>query len=210
MKTCSKCKIEKPVTEFHKDTSRKSGLQPQCKICKRELEKSRKNAKEYRRQWYQAHRQEVIQMVKDYATTNAESVGEYKHRHYEQNAQAYKERAKTNYRLRYENDPETCKIKNNTKAREWRLKNKHIGAWRNLLHRCLLQMGKKKTGKTRDILKYAAVDLKNHLEALWLPGMSWGNYGEWHIDHEKPICTFHPDTDPAIVNALFNLRPLWA
>lgn len=31
---CSKCKTDKPISEFHKDRSRSSGLQRYCKICK--------------------------------------------------------------------------------------------------------------------------------------------------------------------------------
>ena len=39
--------------------------------------------------------------------------------------------------------------------------------------------------------------------------MSWDNYGEWHIDHKKPISAFHKDTPPHIINSLCNLQPLW-
>lgn len=48
--------------------------------------------------------------------------------------------------------------------------------------------------------------------ALFEPGMSWDNRGEWHIDHIKPVCIFirEGETDPAVINALSNLRPLWA
>lgn len=53
-----------------------------------------------------------------------------------------------------------------------------------------------------------------HLESLFLPGMSWSNYGRkgWHVDHIKPCCTFDL-TQHAQVLACFNfrnLRPLWA
>lgn len=33
MKTCTKCKAEKPATEFHKDKQKKGGLRPDCKTC---------------------------------------------------------------------------------------------------------------------------------------------------------------------------------
>lgn len=35
MKTCSKCKLEKELTEFHKDATKKDGLCHQCKECAR-------------------------------------------------------------------------------------------------------------------------------------------------------------------------------
>jgi len=34
MKSCSKCKIEKPLIEFSKNSQQKSGLNPSCKLCK--------------------------------------------------------------------------------------------------------------------------------------------------------------------------------
>ena len=37
------------------------------------------------------------------------------------------------------------------------------------------------------MLGYSALDLKNHLEFLFTDGMSWNNYGEWHIDHKKAL-----------------------
>lgn len=57
---------------------------------------------------------------------------------------------------------------------------------------------------------YSALELKYHLEQLFTTGMTWNNYSEWHIDHIKPLCSFSDDTDIKIVNALSNLRPLWA
>lgn len=52
------------------------------------------------------------------------------------------------------------------------------------------------------------------LEAMWVEGMSWDNYGPkgWHIDHIKPLSEFDL-TDPAQVSLAChyrNLQPLWA
>jgi hypothetical protein len=52
--------------------------------------------------------------------------------------------------------------------------------------------------------------LKKHIESLFLEGMSWENWGEWQIDHIKPISSFDKTTDTKIVNNLNNLQPLWA
>jgi len=40
--------------------------------------------------------------------------------------------------------------------------------------------------------------------------MSWDNYGEWDIDHKKPISKFNKNTKLSTVNSLSNLQPLWA
>jgi hypothetical protein len=52
-----------------------------------------------------------------------------------------------------------------------------------------------------------------HLEKQFLPGMSWENMGEWHIDHKIPIAAFNfekpEDIDFKRCWALKNLQPLW-
>ena len=53
-------------------------------------------------------------------------------------------------------------------------------------------------------------DLKLHLESLFIDGMSWENWGEWHIDHKIPVSKFDKETPMSIVNNLNNLQPLWA
>lgn len=45
MKTCTKCKIEKSLNEFHKDKTTKDGLGPHCKLCVKRYTDSRKEAK---------------------------------------------------------------------------------------------------------------------------------------------------------------------
>lgn len=69
-----------------------------------------------------------------------------------------------------------------------------------------------KRWRTKDILGYTPAELREHIESLWGDGMSWDNYGEWHIDHIKSIKA-HVDegvTDIRVINALSNLQPLWA
>lgn len=69
-----------------------------------------------------------------------------------------------------------------------------------------------KTKSSSRILGYSAKELRVHLENQFLPGMSWEERGAWHIDHIKSVSAFIAEgiTDPKIINALSNLRPLWA
>ena len=46
LKRCSRCKQEKPTTEFHRDKSQASGLSYACKTCRRE--QHRENRETYR------------------------------------------------------------------------------------------------------------------------------------------------------------------
>lgn len=61
-------------------------------------------------------------------------------------------------------------------------------------------------------LCYTPKQLRDHLESLFTDGMSWDNHGEWHIDHIIPVSILleYGITDPAFINGLDNLQPLWA
>jgi len=96
------------------------------------------------------------------------------------------------------------------RVKAYNRKNPHLKCWRDLVYTTINKLGGTKEGHTIDVLGYSALDLKNHIESLFTEGMSWGNHGEWHIDHINGIITFPPKTKPHIVNTLSNLRPLWA
>ena len=81
---------------------------------------------------------------------------------------------------------------------------------RDILRRCLKYIGKNKEQKTYELLGYNNLKLKQRLECQFKDGMSWDNYGKWHIDHKKPISKFNKGTDLKIINSLSNLQPLWA
>jgi hypothetical protein len=64
-------------------------------------------------------------------------------------------------------------------------------------------------GCTRD-------EFRAHIEAQWLDGMSWENYGpgglgRWHIDHVRPRWSFDlGDREQWLACCHFtNLRPRW-
>lgn len=70
------------------------------------------------------------------------------------------------------------------------------------------------TSKYEAILFYSVTDLFNHLENNFLTGMNWLNFGQWHVDHIKPVSSFNYSTmqckEFLICWGLENLRPLWA
>jgi hypothetical protein len=78
-----------------------------------------------------------------------------------------------------------------------------------------LQRGVAKSGTTVELIGCTVPELRYHIESLWLPGMSWHNYGrgkgKWHIDHKRPCVSFKL-SDPAEQRRCFhfsNLQPLW-
>lgn len=74
--------------------------------------------------------------------------------------------------------------------------------------------GERKSNTWTELVDYSLADLKNHLEKLFLPNMSWENYGEWHIDHIRPVSSFNIVSDTCddfkACWRLENLQPLWA
>jgi hypothetical protein len=66
---------------------------------------------------------------------------------------------------------------------------------------------------TSQLLGCSYQELIVHMESLFKPGMSWGNYGKngWHIDHIIPCSSFNlPSEAEAIKCFNFkNLQPLW-
>lgn len=66
----------------------------------------------------------------------------------------------------------------------------------------------------QSLVGYTLEALRNHLEAKFLPGMTWENYGKWHVDHIVPLSAhnFEAPEDPDFRRAwaLDNLQPMWA
>jgi hypothetical protein len=53
--------------------------------------------------------------------------------------------------------------------------------------------------------------LRQRLESLFQPGMTWDNYGfyGWHIDHKRPLASFTLPAEQAEAFHYMNLQPLW-
>lgn len=111
-------------------------------------------------------------------------------------------------------NPETARAKSRESRRKWRQSGKvrlHqsvSGQIRNALH------GAKDGRSWEALVGYSRQELVAHLEKQFGPGMSWDNYGRWHIDHIQPAGGFSY-SDPADAEfracwSLSNLRPLWA
>lgn len=74
--------------------------------------------------------------------------------------------------------------------------------------------GNKKGRRWESLVGYSLDDLKQQLEKLFAKGMTWGNMGQWHVDHKVPVLAFNfnkpEDLDFKRCWALSNLQPLWA
>ncbi|MDZ4252687.1 MAG: hypothetical protein U1A72_08975 [Sulfuritalea sp.] len=84
---------------------------------------------------------------------------------------------------------------------------------KNLRHRiCKAMMGKTRGVSAVRDLGISISEFRDHIQRQFAPGMSWENYGQWHLDHKKPLKAFDlTDIEQARVACHFtNYQPLWA
>lgn len=173
---------------------------------KENIEKIIAQRKEYR----QKNANEIRVKQKEYYNKNRENLLEYQARHYQNNCDSRKKQASEYRKLNYN---KIRKYQN-----EWE-KNKRLTdakfSINSRISRAItrgLQFGKE-GNSWRDLVDFTLDELINHIERLFLPGMSWENRSEWHIDHIKPIASFNFTTCHDIefkqAWSLTNLQPLW-
>ncbi|WP_313240378.1 hypothetical protein [Stutzerimonas kunmingensis] len=84
---------------------------------------------------------------------------------------------------------------------------------RGMVRRAFIAARTLKDSPSFEILEYTASEMRAHIERQFTKGMSWDKMGkEIHIDHIIPVKVMIDSgiTDPAVINALSNLRPMWA
>lgn len=211
MKVCNTCNIEKDISLFSKRSANKDGLNNTCKECVKV---------------------KMSGYFKIYYDSNKEKISNYKKEHYKNNVDKYTQRSKKQKIEDRENYLESLKKwrsenkdYNKKYLKEWFLNNPnkrkeywenlrnnspHIVACRTILRNALQRMGKSKEDQTIELLGYSAEELKKNIESKFKDGMSWENWGEWHIDHIIPVSKFDKESLMSEVNRLENLQPLWA
>ena len=71
--------------------------------------------------------------------------------------------------------------------------------------------GIQKSESTCDIIGCSPEELKKYIESTFSEGMTWENYGEWHIDHIIPCAAFDHNSEKELKACwnFKNLRALW-
>jgi hypothetical protein len=128
----------------------------------------------------------------------------------------------------WKEDPEKCRQANAAAQKKWSASNR---AWRreyiksyrktnplfalssNLRGRCIAafkDIGWKKSKSTLELLGADLPTIKSWIETKFQEGMSWNNYGNWHIDHIIPLASAKTEKDLIRLFYYTNLQPLWA
>jgi len=105
--------------------------------------------------------------------------------------------------------------KNREKLKNKRRENFEMRFSNNLRARLRMSLKSQNTQKNNKTMVYVGCTkkfLKIYLSSLFTDGMEWSNYGEWHIDHIKPLVKFNLKEEAEIYEAMnyTNLQPLWA
>lgn len=83
----------------------------------------------------------------------------------------------------------------------------------NLRSRLYLISKSKKIHKDNQTIILLGTDLESfklHIEKQFTGGMSWDNYGQWHIDHIIPLSSAKNEDEVYKLCHYTNLQPLWA
>jgi hypothetical protein len=67
-----------------------------------------------------------------------------------------------------------------------------------------------KRNKTLSMIGITPIELKNYIEKKFTEGMTWDNYGKWHIDHIIPLNSVNSEEGIIKLCHYTNLQPLWA
>ena len=181
---CSCCGIEKSIQRFHRNGTKQGRLR-KCIDCRKE-QRDQKDIK--------------------YAMLHPDRIKAKASRQYQKNKDYYK-----NYNLQWKKDnPERMR---ELWARKYKNPTNRLSS--NVSRRIRLCLNGNKNGKSWETLVgFTLSQLKLHLESKFVDGMTWENYGKWHIDHIIPVSFFKydsfDDVEFKICWRLKNLQPLWA
>ncbi len=202
----------------------------QKRYCSRKCDKeyNKENKKEYRKNYYKKNKKEMRQKNKEYILKNKDRIDKY-HKDYntinsKKNARYQKEYRKSKgdilleeKKVYYKKNKQAI-LKQKAGYKRKRRKIDPIFRLNNNLSACIRHSLKSrnlsKNGRHwEDLVGYTVQDLKDHLEKLFQPGMTWDNYKDWQIDHVVPRSFFKyeslEEAEFKYCWSLDNLQPLW-
>jgi hypothetical protein len=197
MKKCLGCQTPKLPEEF---SLKRGKHRAKCKDC------TKKNNATY----YDKNRAKFSEYNRDYRLANHESGLEYQKRYREQNPAKAKQAHKA-AELKAVDAGFCRRHRKELAIRRGRcilcVVKTNINSAINYAFNCI---GAKRIWRTEAILGCDILYFKAHIERQFQDGMSWGNYGEWELDHIKPLALANTPLEIVQLNHYQNLQPLWA
>lgn len=232
-KACSACGEIKHLAEFYVNRTNKDGHAGQCKACvlarakeyqaRPEIrEKRAAYNHKYQKRYYKKNKEAINARVREYMTNEENR----KKKEASEKAWVKKNRAKVNARSEKwrKRHPERWqgvleKYRENNRERlnaEYNYRMRHDPdfkiprALRNRLYTAIKRGYK--AGSAVSDLGCSIEDFKEYIAAQFQPDMTWENWGEWHLDHIKPLNSFNLSDREQFLEACHfsNMQPLWA
>jgi hypothetical protein len=182
-KKCIKCQKRKLTKFFSKRKASKDGLYTYCKLCKRNDDKI----------YSQKNKKSILKKQKEYYLKNKEKISQQKRKYQEKNIEK---------RRKYKKIYEKCRKQQDSSY-------KLIQNYKTRLYKALKGVGTKSQSTTK-MLGCSVEDFCSHIEKQFTNGMSWENYGQWHIDHIIPLASAHSIKGKEKLFHYSNCQPLWA
>jgi hypothetical protein len=230
MKTCKKCNDIKNENLFSKNKNNKDGLSIYCIECEKlrkkvyrdnNRDKVNESAKLYRKN----NPEKYKETIKKYLDKNPHMTSKERTKKYRE-SEEWREKFRKCSKEFYEKNKEILikkskeyREKNKEKmrklSRDWEnKKNKEDGFFRmkkRIRERIRDYMkGENKGVKTKEIIGLDYNEFKEFISSKFSDGMSWENYGKWHLDHIITLCSAKNKEEILILNHYTNLQPLWA
>ena len=146
---------------------------------------------------YFKNREKRLQYFSDWQKDNRDRLNDYHQKWREKNIDKHREYKRKYEKHRKDTDPLYKLISN----------------FRTAIYQVLKENNVDKNGHYFEVLKYTPEELINHLEKQFTDGMTWDNYGQWHVDHVIPISVHDIQEigDDEFIKcwSLGNLQPLW-
>lgn len=220
MKKCTKCDIKKNLCLFGKDSKSKDGFKSVCKDCRNQENKiyrgkNLSKISEYHKKNYLEKRDEILQRNNLWLSENKEKKKEIDRKYREE-----KNELIVNNRIRFFEKKPHIKLIYQKKYyinNKEKIKIKNKDPWNRFKHNVRSRLSKylnikniRKNNTTFNIIGCTPEFLKEHLEIQFNNGMSWDNYGNWHIDHIIPLSLAKNEEEVYNLCRYTNLQPLWA
>jgi hypothetical protein len=150
--------------------------------------------KEEIKKYHKEHQKEDNNYSKEYYLKNKEKIAIHHKEYYELNK---------NQIIQYQSKYISNKIKNNVEF-------KILCNLRSRVRDAI--KGNNKSKKTVKLIGCSLEFLKVYLASKFTSGMTWNNYGKWHIDHIRPCASFDLSKSSEQHRCFHytNLQPLWA
>ncbi len=231
MKKCNCCKKTKEANDFCKNKRFPDGLNVSCKKCNNERRRKKKGTfwKEKLKEGNEKYcpKCDTVKPMDSFSNLKTNKDGKYglckicksevnkSYRDKLKEIGVYKEIK----RAEYIKNRETYKKQQKNKVRDYKkeylvVKNSYIRtlkhSLRNRIHQAFKYRNMRKNKSTAKLLGCTFEYAKKHIEEQFTEGMSWGNYGKWHIDHIKPLATADTKEELELLFNYKNLQPLWS